>query len=78
MEPLTVGFHAVARGRVTADDTVAVLGFGGVGLGGVAAASARGVRTIGIDQEDEKLGLSRVAGGHRTVNALREPLPDVC
>ncbi|MGA9814980.1 MAG: alcohol dehydrogenase catalytic domain-containing protein, partial [Terriglobales bacterium] len=26
VEPLTVGFHAVARGRVTAEDTVAVLG----------------------------------------------------
>ncbi len=37
VEPLTVGFHAVARGRVTAKDTVAVLGCGGVGLGAVAA-----------------------------------------
>src|SRR4051794_14354473 len=37
VEPLTVGFHAVARGRVTAQDSVAVVGCGGVGLGAVAA-----------------------------------------
>src|ERR1700694_1995153 len=30
VEPLTVGFHAVARGRVTAEDSVAVIGCGGV------------------------------------------------
>ena len=35
VEPLTVGFHAVARGRIKADDTVAILGCGGVGLGAV-------------------------------------------
>ena len=29
VEPLTVGFHAVRRGRVTAADTVAVFGCGG-------------------------------------------------
>ena len=33
VEPLTVGFHAVTRGRVTANDTVAIWGCGGVGLG---------------------------------------------
>src|SRR5437667_10832720 len=32
VEPLTVGFHAVAGGRVTSDDTVAIFGWGGVGL----------------------------------------------
>ncbi len=40
VEPLTVGFHAVTRGRVTANDTVAIWGCGGVGLGVVAAASS--------------------------------------
>ena len=31
VEPLTVGFHAVARARITAEDSVAVFGCGGVG-----------------------------------------------
>jgi 2-desacetyl-2-hydroxyethyl bacteriochlorophyllide A dehydrogenase len=76
VEPLTVGFHAVARGRVTAEDTVAVMGCGGVGLGAVAASNSRGARTICIDVDDEKLELARAAGGAHTINSLREPLHD--
>ena len=76
VEPLTVGFHAVARGRVTADDAVAIWGCGGVGLGVVAAASAEGARTICIDVDDDKLELARMAGGQLTINSKREPLHD--
>ena len=74
VEPLTVGFHAVARGRVTADDTVAIFGCGGVGLGAVAASSGRGARTICIDVDNEKLELARLAGGAYSINTSREPL----
>src|SRR5580658_3635784 len=42
VEPLTVGFHATARGRVGAGEIVAVFGCGGVGLGAVAGAAFRG------------------------------------
>jgi threonine dehydrogenase-like Zn-dependent dehydrogenase len=42
-------------------DTVAVIGCGGVGLGAVAASSARGACTICIDVEDEKFELARAA-----------------
>jgi len=76
VEPLTVGFHAVRRGRVTADDTAAIVGCGGVGLGAVAASHSRGARTICIDVDDEKLELARLAGGAHSINALREPLHD--
>ena len=74
VEPLTVGFHAVARGRVSASDTVAIWGCGGVGLGAVAASSSRGARTICIDIDDEKLEVARAAGGHYTINSLNESL----
>ena len=74
VEPLTVGFHAVSRARVKAEDTVAVLGCGGVGLGAVAASGARRARTICIDVDDEKLELARSAGGSLTVNSQREAL----
>jgi len=74
VEPLTIGFHAVARGRVTADDTVAVFGCGGVGLGAVAASNARGATTICIDVDDDKLALSGMAGGAYSINTSREPL----
>ncbi|MBV9341811.1 MAG: zinc-binding alcohol dehydrogenase family protein [Acidobacteria bacterium] len=76
VEPLTVGFHAVARGRVAADDTVAIFGCGGVGLGAVTASNARGARTICIDVDDEKLQLARAAGGVHTINSLKQSLHD--
>ena len=74
VEPLTVGFHAVARGRVTADDAVAVFGCGGVGLGAIAAAAFRGAETIAIDRDDRKLETARRAGAKHTVNTSREDL----
>jgi len=74
VEPLTVGFHAVARARVTANDTVAIWGCGGVGLGAVAASSSKGARTICIDVDDEKLALAKAAGGTDAINSAREPL----
>lgn len=76
VEPLTVGFHAAARGRITADDTVAIFGCGGVGLGAVAASNARGAATICIDVDDDKLDLARAAGGVHTINSARESLHD--
>ncbi len=74
VEPLTVGFHAVARGRVTAEDTVAILGCGGVGLGAVAASGFRGAKTIGVDMDDEKLNTARAAGATHSINTAREDL----
>jgi 2-desacetyl-2-hydroxyethyl bacteriochlorophyllide A dehydrogenase len=74
VEPLTVGFHAVARARVTAQDTVAILGCGGVGLGAVAGNNARGARTICVDVDDDKLALARAAGGAHAINSQRESL----
>jgi 2-desacetyl-2-hydroxyethyl bacteriochlorophyllide A dehydrogenase len=69
VEPLTVGFHAVGRARVAADDTVAVFGCGGVGLGVVAGAAFRGVRVIGIDVDDSKLETARKAGAAEVINS---------
>jgi threonine dehydrogenase-like Zn-dependent dehydrogenase len=74
VEPLTVGFHAASRGRITANDTVAVFGCGGVGLGAVAASSSRGARTISIDVDDEKLDFARLVFGAITINSARESL----
>jgi threonine dehydrogenase-like Zn-dependent dehydrogenase len=74
VEPLTVGFHAVARARVTADDTVAIFGCGGVGLGAVAASAFRGARTIAIDVDDRKLAIARRAGATDTIHSQRTSL----
>jgi 2-desacetyl-2-hydroxyethyl bacteriochlorophyllide A dehydrogenase len=69
VEPLTVGFHAAGRGRVSADDVVAVFGCGGVGLGAIAGAAFRGARVIGIDVDDSKLETARKAGAAETINS---------
>jgi len=76
VEPLTVGFHAVARGRVTAEDTVAVIGCGGVGLGAVAGASFRNARTIAIDVESTTLEIAKRAGAEHSINTATESLED--
>jgi threonine dehydrogenase-like Zn-dependent dehydrogenase len=74
VEPLTVGFHAAARGRVAPGDTVAVFGCGGVGLGAVAGAAHCGATVIGVDLEDAKLAIARKAGAAHTINTAKRQL----
>jgi len=76
VEPLTVGFHAVARGRVSAEDTVAVIGCGGVGLGAVSGAGFRKARTIAIDVDSTKLEIAKKAGAAHLINTATESLED--
>ncbi|MGB0371977.1 MAG: zinc-binding alcohol dehydrogenase family protein [Opitutales bacterium] len=74
VEPLTVGFHAVARGEVSSDDTVAVFGCGAIGLGAIAGASARNARVIAIDIDDQKLELAKRCGATDTINTAHHDL----
>jgi threonine dehydrogenase-like Zn-dependent dehydrogenase len=74
VEPLTVGTHAAARGRVTEADTVAIFGCGGIGLGAIAAAAFRGARTIAIDMDDRKLEVARKAGAGHLIHTGHEDL----
>ena len=74
VEPLTVGFHAVARARVTEKDTVAIFGCGGVGLGAVSASAFRGAKTIAIDVDDHKLAIARRAGAKHIIHSRKEDL----
>ena len=73
VEPLTVGFHAAARGRVSQGETVAVLGCGGVGLGVVSACAVRGATTIAVDLDESKLAIAKKAGATHLVHA-QQPL----
>lgn len=77
VEPLSVGFHAAARGRTTSSDTVLVLGCGTVGLGAIAAASFAGANVIACDLDDAKLALASEAGAARVIHSGRESLPEV-
>ncbi len=74
VEPLSVGFHAVGRGRVTAQDTVTVLGCGAIGLGVIAGAAFRGARVVAVDIDDRKLAIARKTGAAETVNNSTEAM----
>lgn len=75
VEPLSVGFHAVERGRVKGSDTVLVIGCGMIGLGAVAgAALLRGARVIAADVDDSKLVLAKQAGATEGINSKTENL----
>jgi len=75
IEPLSVGFHAVERGRVTPADTVLVFGCGMIGLGAIAgAALLKGARVIAVDVDDTKLELARKAGAADAINSKTENL----
>jgi len=76
VEPLSVGFHAAERGRVTAGDTVAVIGCGMVGLGAIASAVSKAAAVIAIDLDHDKLALARRVGAHHTINSRTDSVHD--
>lgn len=76
VEPLTIGFHAVDRGRITVRDTVAVLGCGAIGLGVIAGAAHRGARVLAIDMAEEKFEVARKCGAAETINSRIHSLHD--
>jgi len=77
VEPLTVGFHAAARGRVSSQDRVAVIGCGIVGMGAIASAVNRGAEVIAIDIDDSKMDIAKKIGVAHTINTSREDLHEV-
>jgi threonine dehydrogenase-like Zn-dependent dehydrogenase len=67
VEPFCIGMHAVRRARVVADDTVLVMGCGGVGAGAVAAAAVRGAHVVAMDVDPTKLAQASALGARETV-----------
>jgi threonine dehydrogenase-like Zn-dependent dehydrogenase len=76
VEPLSVGFHAAARGRVVREDTVAVIGCGVVGLGAIAASTFRAANVIAIDVDDRKLEIAQQAGAAHVINSSKAGVHD--
>ena len=78
IEPMSVGFHAVSRGRVQKDDVVMVVGCGMVGLGAVVAAVQRGADVIAADIDDDKLKIALALGAKYTYNTISGEGCDIC
>ncbi|MBC8130109.1 MAG: zinc-binding alcohol dehydrogenase family protein [Rhizobiaceae bacterium] len=72
VEPLSVGFHAVDRGRVEPDDRVVVIGCGMIGMGVIVAAVARGAKVLAIEPSGEKRALAMAFGAAQTVDPAEE------
>ena len=72
IEPMSVGFHAVARAEVSDTDCVMVIGCGMVGMGAIVRSALRGATVIAADIDDGKLTLAMEMGASYTINTLKE------
>lgn len=72
VEPMSVGFHAVARACVTDLDCVMVVGCGMIGIGAIVRSVIRGAKVIAVDVDDEKLLLAKNLGAAYTINSKTE------
>ena len=77
VEPLTVGFHAVDRGRVSKEDFVMVFGCGMIGSGAIIGAATRGATVIAVDIDDQKLQLAQKIGAKYCINSKTESLHEI-
>jgi 2-desacetyl-2-hydroxyethyl bacteriochlorophyllide A dehydrogenase len=75
VEPLSVGFHAVNRGSVAAEDTVVVIGCGMIGMGAIAGAAHRGARVIAVDVGAAKREIAVSYGAEVFIDAASEDVP---
>ncbi|MDR3260833.1 MAG: zinc-binding alcohol dehydrogenase family protein [Tannerella sp.] len=82
VEPMSVGFHAVARGNVTDSDKVMVIGCGMIGIGAIVRSVLRGAKVIAVDMDDEKLTLAKRLGASETIHSKTEDvhrrLEEIC
>ena len=76
VEPLTVGFHAIDRGRVTDVDTVMIFGCGMIGSGAIIRAALRGATVIAVDIDAQKLELAEKIGATHIINSKTSNLHD--
>ncbi|MFI7273305.1 alcohol dehydrogenase catalytic domain-containing protein [Streptomyces sp. NPDC049879] len=67
-------YNALRRSAARPDDTVAILGLGGLGHLGVQFAAAMGFETIAVARGEEKGALARELGAHHYVDSTREDI----
>jgi threonine dehydrogenase-like Zn-dependent dehydrogenase len=68
VETLSIGAHAVQRGKVVADEWVVVVGVGPIGLATAQFAQAAGARLIVMDINPARLDFIRGLGVQHTIN----------
>jgi threonine dehydrogenase-like Zn-dependent dehydrogenase len=76
VEPLSVGYHAANRGRVSEVDKVLVIGCGTIGIGVIAAAARKGATVIGVDVDAHKLRTAQRFGAQHTIDSSQQDVLD--
>jgi 2-desacetyl-2-hydroxyethyl bacteriochlorophyllide A dehydrogenase len=76
VEPLSVGFHAVDRGRVEARDRVLVLGCGMIGMGAMLGALRRRADVTVADPSQEKRRMALAFGAARVIDPAGDDLAE--
>jgi L-iditol 2-dehydrogenase len=78
VEPLSVGIHAVRRGKLVPGETVAIFGMGPIGLLAAVAAKSYGAkRIIGVDLESFRLDKALQMGATDVINIRDEDSNEV-
>lgn len=72
VEPFSIGFQAVARPDVQANEFVAVIGAGPIGIATLAAAKQRGARVAIMDLLDSRLALAQSFGADVIINSKEQ------
>ena len=68
VEPFSIGWHAMNRARVTADDRVLILGAGAIGMLTMVSALARGAEVHIADVVASRLTIAEELGAASTIN----------
>ena len=76
-EPFSIGFHATARGGVSASDQVVIIGAGTIGLTILAAAKQKGARVLISDILNFRLDIAKKMGVDVVVNSKEADLAQV-
>lgn len=77
VEPLCIGAQSVSRGRVSADDSVLILGAGTIGLAALLMARHEGARVASLDVVPEKLAVAESLGAGLTIDPNRDNVEQV-
>jgi len=78
-QPLAVALHALSRVALAADETVAVIGVGGIGSFIVAGASHRAAdgRVVAVDLDKRRLATATALGANEAVDATDQELSEL-
>jgi L-iditol 2-dehydrogenase len=72
-EPLAIGCYAVKQSALSANDSIAIIGFGPIGMSVLQMAKAKGVTNIVVSEKiDERVKMAEKNGATKVVNPLRE------